>query len=76
MWISPPAAMWMQKWPGGRSTLGPYHVLYGSDGPYGTPKSDGSFDMQAEYEFATKLIRAEEFRAIRKNNFVFLTSEQ
>ena len=56
--------------------LGPYHVLYGSDGPYGTPNSDGSFDMQAEYEFATKLIRAEELRAIRKNNYVFLTSEQ
>ena len=52
--------------------LGPYHVLYGSDGPYGTLKSDGSFDMQAEYEFATKQIRAEELRAIRKNNFVFL----
>ncbi len=56
--------------------LGPYHVLYGSDGPYGTPQSDGSFDMQAEYEFATKLIRAEELRAVRKNNFMFLTNEQ
>ena len=53
--------------------LGPYHVLYGSDGPYGTLQTDGSFDMQAEYEFATELILAEELRAIRKNNFVFLT---
>lgn len=52
--------------------LGPYHVLYGSDGPYGTPDDEGHFDMKREYEFATSMIRPEELRAIRKNNFMFL----
>ena len=55
--------------------LGPYHVLYGSDGPYGSLTAEGTFDMAEEYEFVTRLIRPEELRAVRKNNFVFLTSQ-
>lgn len=52
--------------------LGAYHVLYGSDGPYGSLSLDQTFDMKAEYEFATRLIPAEALRAVRKNNFSFL----
>ena len=54
--------------------LGPYHVLYGSDGPFGPPDEDGYFDMKREYEFATAQIQPEELRAVRKNNFLFLTN--
>lgn len=57
-------------------TLGAYHVLYGSDGPYGSMKADGCFDMAAEYEFVTGLIPPEHLRAVRKNNFVFLFDEK
>ena len=56
--------------------LGPYHVLYGSDGPYGSQHPEGGFAMKREYDFATAQIRAEELRAVRKNNFVFLTDPE
>ena len=31
-------------------------------------------DMKREYEFVTAQIQAEELRAVRKNNFLFLTN--
>lgn len=54
--------------------LGADRVLYGSDGPYGTPSSDGSFDMRYEYEFVTSLIHQEELPQIQGTNFLALIS--
>lgn len=51
------------------AALGAEHVLYGSDGPYGTQTKDNTFDMKAEYEFATRLLSAQVLDAVRKDNF-------
>lgn len=51
------------------AALGARHVLYGSDGPYGTQTEDKTFDMKAEYEFATRLLPARVLDAVRKDNF-------
>ena len=49
--------------------LGTDHVLYGSDGPYGTPEDDGTFDMRQEYTFATRLLTEEELKWVSSRNF-------
>lgn len=52
--------------------LGPYHVMYGSDGPYGAHLKDGSFDMADAYEFAVQLLSEKEKSVVSSETFLSL----
>lgn len=53
-------------------SLGADHVLYGSDGPYGTRLPDGTFNMQAEYTWATRALPVNVLQAVCAENFLSL----
>lgn len=54
------------------NALGPEHVLYGSDGPYGDRLADGSYDMKSAYMFAANRLNSDELSHIDSQNFLKL----
>ncbi len=55
--------------------LGPDHLIYGSDGPYGSMKADGTYDFTDHFKFVTKKFRDKELEQIASENFLRLIQE-
>ncbi len=54
------------------NSLGPHHVIFGTDGPYGVRLDDGSYNFADAYDFATNQLTEDEKKIVSSETFLSL----